>query len=105
MSDFGTSFRSPYSGLTLDEMLLAPVSGLLGVDEAAAASLSEAGIQTERVLKGDKPADLPVEKPAIPSGKETVSLRIDRDVLEFFQAGGPGWQDRLNAALRKAAGK
>ena len=52
-----------------------------------------------------KPADLPVEKPAIPSGKETVSLRIDRDVLEFFQSGGPGWQDRLNAALRKAAGK
>lgn len=52
-----------------------------------------------------KPADLPVEKPAIPSGKETVSLRIDRDVLEFFQSGGPGWQDRINAALRKAVGK
>ena len=52
-----------------------------------------------------KPADLPIEKPVIPSGKETVSLRIDRDVLEFFQSGGPGWQDRLNAALRKAAGK
>ena len=52
-----------------------------------------------------KPADLPIEKPAIPSGKETVSLRIDRDVLEVFQADGPGWQDRINAALRKAAGK
>jgi uncharacterized protein (DUF4415 family) len=26
-------------------------------------------------------------------------------VLEHFQEGGPGWQDRINAALRKAAGK
>jgi len=26
-------------------------------------------------------------------------------VLEYFQEGGPGWQERINAALRKAAGK
>ena len=52
-----------------------------------------------------KPADLPVDKPAVPGVKETVSLRIDRDVLDFFQADGPGWQDRIAAALRKAAGK
>jgi uncharacterized protein (DUF4415 family) len=52
-----------------------------------------------------KPAELPGEKAAIPGAKETVSLRIDRDVLDFFQADGPGWQDRINAALRKAAGK
>jgi uncharacterized protein (DUF4415 family) len=42
---------------------------------------------------------------SIPGVKETVSLRIDRDVLDFFQEDGPGWQDRINAALRKAAGK
>jgi uncharacterized protein (DUF4415 family) len=52
-----------------------------------------------------KPADLPPPAPAIPGAKETVSLRIDRDVLDFFQDDGPGWQDRINAALRKAAGK
>ena len=52
-----------------------------------------------------KPADLPAEKPAVPGAKEMVSLRLDRDVLDFFQAEGPGWQDRINAALRKAAGK
>jgi len=52
-----------------------------------------------------KKADLPAEKPAIPGAKEMVSLRLDRDVLDFFQAEGPGWQDRINAALRKAAGK
>ncbi|HXZ21985.1 MAG TPA: BrnA antitoxin family protein [Pseudolabrys sp.] len=52
-----------------------------------------------------KPADLPPKTPSIPGAKETVTLRIDRDVLDFFQEEGQGWQDRINAALRKAAGK
>ncbi len=53
-----------------------------------------------------KPAEAPArpERPAIPVGKETVSLPIDRDVLEHFQEDGPGWRERINAALRKAAG-
>ena len=32
--------------------------------------------------------------------KELVAIRIDRDVLAAFRAGGPGWQTRINAALR-----
>lgn len=42
---------------------------------------------------------------SVPGAKELVSLRIDRDVLDYFQEDGPGWQERINAALRKAAGK
>lgn len=45
------------------------------------------------------------KKPSIPGVRETVTLRIDQDVLDFFQEGGPGWQDRINEALRKVAGK
>ena len=52
-----------------------------------------------------KPADLPTATPSVPGAREQVTLRIDRDVLDFFQADGPGWQERINAALRKAAGK
>ena len=52
-----------------------------------------------------KPPELPAAAPSIPGAKEMVSLRIDRDVLDFFQADGPGWQERINAALRRAAGK
>ena len=52
-----------------------------------------------------KPAELPKARPSIPLAKEQVTLRIDSDVLDHFQADGPGWQDRINAALRKAAGK
>jgi uncharacterized protein (DUF4415 family) len=52
-----------------------------------------------------KPIEGPPKAMTIPGIKETVTLRIDQDVLEFFQEDGPGWQDRINAALRKAAGK
>jgi len=33
-----------------------------------------------------------------------VTLRLDPDVLDRFRADGPGWQGRINAALRKAVG-
>jgi uncharacterized protein (DUF4415 family) len=46
-----------------------------------------------------------VKRPAVPGVKEQVTLRIDRDILDFFQEDGPGWQDRIVDALRKAAGK
>lgn len=36
--------------------------------------------------------------------KQQVTLRLDADVLASFRTGGPGWQGRINAALRKAAG-
>jgi uncharacterized protein (DUF4415 family) len=53
-----------------------------------------------------KPIEGPPKAPAaIPGVKEQVTLRLDRDVLDFFQEDGPGWQERINAALRKAAGK
>ncbi len=52
-----------------------------------------------------KPVEPAPKKPSMPSAKEMVTLRIDRDVLDFFQEDGPGWQDRINEVLRKAAGK
>jgi uncharacterized protein (DUF4415 family) len=52
-----------------------------------------------------KPVEAVAPKlPGIPNARETVSLRIDRAVLEHFQEAGPGWQERINEALRKAAG-
>jgi uncharacterized protein (DUF4415 family) len=46
-----------------------------------------------------------LQRPLVPGVKEQVSLRLDREVLDYFQDGGPGWQDRINEALRKIAGK
>ncbi|MDO7843498.1 BrnA antitoxin family protein [Sphingomonas sp. CA1-15] len=36
--------------------------------------------------------------------KVSTTLRLDRDVLERFKQSGPGWQSRMNEALRAAAG-
>jgi uncharacterized protein (DUF4415 family) len=69
----------------------------------------DARAAAERAFKAvtTKPTEGPAKTASLspPGAKETVTLRIDRDVLEHFQQEGPGWQDRINAALRKAAGK
>lgn len=36
--------------------------------------------------------------------KQQVTLRLDPDVIEKFRATGPGWQSRINDALRTASG-
>lgn len=33
--------------------------------------------------------------------KEAVSLRLDIDLVEKLRASGPGWQSRVNEALRE----
>jgi uncharacterized protein (DUF4415 family) len=34
--------------------------------------------------------------------KKAVTLRLDPDVLAGYKADGPGWQSRMNEALRRA---
>ncbi len=46
------------------------------------------------VRRGRPPADAP---------KLSITLRLDRDVVDHFRAGGAGWQTRINEALRKVA--
>ncbi|TGQ71417.1 MAG: hypothetical protein E5V49_03275 [Mesorhizobium sp.] len=49
-----------------------------------------------------KPIAAPPREPsAAPNVRELVSIRIDRAVLDHFQEDGPGWQDRINDALRQ----
>lgn len=50
-------------------------------------------------------APLPARPPVVPNAREQVTLRLDREVLEHFQADGAGWQERINAALRRLIGK
>ncbi len=70
-------------------------------------TLNDARSEAEAAFKRTttKEVEAPPKTTAIPGVKELVSLRIDQDVLEYFQEGGAGWQDRINEALRKAAGK
>jgi uncharacterized protein (DUF4415 family) len=69
--------------------------------------LSDARTEAEAAFKKattKAPEALP-RRATVPNVKEQVTLRIDQDVLEYFQQDGPGWQERINEALRKAAGK
>jgi uncharacterized protein (DUF4415 family) len=43
-------------------------------------------------------------RPFAENPKRQISLRVDAEVLERYRATGPGWQGRMNAALRKAVG-
>lgn len=63
---------------------------------------------TEEEVKGLMPAREFFEKfgkPAGPgrpvkgAGKQQVTIRLDRDIIQFFRSQGPGWQTRLNDEL------
>ena len=43
-------------------------------------------------------------RPKSENPKVAVSLRLDPEVVSRFKAEGPGWQTRMNEALRQAAG-
>lgn len=43
-------------------------------------------------------------RPKAPVTKVSTTLRLDPEVIAHFKAEGPGWQSRINAALRKVAG-
>jgi uncharacterized protein (DUF4415 family) len=39
-------------------------------------------------------------KMVIPDKKKAISIRLDPDIIDFFQATGKGYQTRINAVLR-----
>lgn len=39
-------------------------------------------------------------RPPSPTAKRQVTIRLDPDLLDRLRATGPGWQTRLNEALR-----
>lgn len=47
----------------------------------------------------------PRGRPPKADPKAQVTLRLDAEVLQHFKAGGPGWQTRINAVLKRAASK
>ena len=43
-------------------------------------------------------------RPKSETPKVSIKLRLDPDVIHAFRDQGPGWQSRMNEALRSAAG-
>ena len=72
------------------------------VDPDDAPELTDEWFETADVYDGEKLISR--GRPKSDSPKQAISLRVDADVLDKFKADGPGWQSRMNDALRKAAG-
>ena len=73
-------------------------------DPRQAAEAAFKSVTAKPLVAAPEPAPAP-KPPVLPGSKEMVTLRVEREVLDFFQEDGPGWQDRMVAALRRAAGK
>lgn len=79
-----------------------PASKSTWIDPDDAPELTEEWFQSAALYDGNKLIRVGRPKKAKP--KEAVNVRLDPDVLAYFRSTGPGWQSRINAALRKAAG-
>ena len=76
------------------------------VDPDDAPRLDREWFERAEIREGDRlirPAR-PVGRPKAAAPKRAINIRLDPDVLAHFRATGRGWQSRINAALRKAAG-
>jgi uncharacterized protein (DUF4415 family) len=73
------------------------------VDPADAPPLDNGWFERVEIRQGDRLVRrAKIGRPKKEMPKEAVSIRLDPDVLAHFRATGPGWQSRINAALRKA---
>ena len=57
----------------------------------------------DRVVREARPRGRPAKAPE--ERKEKVTPRLSPDVLAHYRAQGPGWQTRIDEALRKAIGR
>lgn len=72
------------------------------------ARLSKLRKMGDRAIERTAPDELPFlpadfwarARLELPVPKKAISLRVDEDVLEWFKAGGPRYQSRMNAVLR-----
>ena len=71
-----------------------------GIDPETAPDLSKDG-WPERFAR----ATVRRGRPPITNPKVSTTIRLSRDVIDHFKAGGRGWQTRINDALREWIGK
>nr|WP_323017257.1 BrnA antitoxin family protein [Castellaniella sp.] len=95
--------------MSLDDMRTASIAGksLTDVARVRAASpyvwdgkdLDDKPLSQQEMRSGILAARKRRGRP-VGSDKKSTTIRFDRDILDAFRAAGPGWQTRINAALR-----
>jgi uncharacterized protein (DUF4415 family) len=71
------------------------------IDPDDAPELTQEWFDSAEIWEGNKLIRPSRPTPDAPEG--TINIWLDPDVLSHFRASGPGWQSRINDALRKAA--
>jgi uncharacterized protein (DUF4415 family) len=79
-----------------------PVTKTAWVDPDEAPELTDAWFDAAEVHDNGVLVRRGRGRPKVSSPKQQITLRLDADIIERFRASGPGWQARINEALRKA---
>ncbi|MCC6614050.1 MAG: BrnA antitoxin family protein [Anaerolineae bacterium] len=53
-----------------------------------------------RSLSGEQHPEWTQAELILPKSKEAISLRLDKDIIQYFKRTGKGYQTRMNAVLR-----
>jgi uncharacterized protein (DUF4415 family) len=89
---------------TLDEILDRVRRGETGTDWDRVNAMTDEEIERNAFEENRRlgiPDDWHKDAYAVyPVGKERITIRLDKDVLEFFRSQGKGYQSRINAVLR-----
>ena len=85
----GRKMRRDADGWLVD----ARTDELIGPDPELERPLTKAQAAKATVRRG---------RPPKPDRKQSTTLRLDREVVEYFRATGPGWQTRIGEILRRA---
>jgi uncharacterized protein (DUF4415 family) len=89
---------------SLDELRAKAARGESQTDDDYLRNLTEA--ELERSIADDPDwKDIPPDwfegaEVVTPGPKKLLSLRLDQEVVEWFKSTGPGYQTRINAALK-----
>lgn len=84
--------QADWDAVDSPELTEAELASLLPARDVLPPALYDALVKRTKGQRG--PQKTPV--------KAAVSLRLDREIVEHFKAGGPGWQSRINEVLKKA---
>lgn len=80
----------------MNENLPATNGGLLNEDDAP--ELTDAWFEQADLYRNGKLVKR--GRPVLSNRKIAIKLRLDPDVVAAFKVDGPGWQTRINQALR-----
>jgi len=85
----------------IDAVTDADIARQIASDPDVAPELTAAQFRGADLMHGDTVIRRGRGRPKLVATKVRVTLRLDGEVIDHYRAGGPGWQSRINAALRK----